>query len=120
MTDPIDGVQAIGATRRSPILALPAEVPSAGGPSSLGQEGAPRRVAPAGGSGETQDSVAMAALREKMKQLTAQFSPIRVSFLVNPKSQDVQIRVIDLASGEIIREVPPGDVMTPEQPNEPR
>lgn len=120
MADPIDGVQAVGATRRSPILSLPAEVPSAGSPSSLGQEGAPKRVAPADGSGETQDSVAMAALREKMKQLTAQFSPIRVSFLVDLKSQNVQIRVINLASGEIIREVPPGDALIPEQPNEPR
>ncbi len=120
MANPIDEVQAIGAARRSPILALPAEVPSTGGPSGLGQEDAPRRVAPADGGGETQDSTAMAALREKMKQLTAQFSPIRVTFLVDRKSQSVRIRVINLASGEIIREVPPGDVLTPEQPNEPR
>lgn len=118
MADPINEIQAIGATRRSPILAVPAEAPNAGAVSGLTREEAPRRVAPPEQGGETQDAMAMTALRDKMKRLMTQLAPIRVSFLVDRESQNVRIRVIDVATGEIIREVPPGDVLKSELPAE--
>lgn len=118
MADPADKVQAIGAAKRSPILRLPAEVPSTGATTNQSEEGAPKRVAPAEEGGEAQDSTAMNALSEKIKQLMAQLSPIRVSFLVDRESRDVRIRVVNATSGEVIREVPPGDVLGVETPEE--
>lgn len=118
MADPVDEVQAIGAARRSPVLGLPVEAPSAAGAFGPDQEEIPRRVAPAGEGGETQDLVAMTTLRERVKQLVTQLSPIRVSFLIDRESRNVRIRVIDVRSGEIIREVPPGDVLKPKPPTE--
>ena len=118
MADPVEEVQAISATKRSPILAMPVESPSRGGPADLTREEVSKPVAPVDEGGETQDLVSMTTLREKVKQLVAQWSPVRISFVVDRETREVRIRVIDVKSGEIIREVPPGQTLTPQPPED--
>lgn len=118
MADPVDEVQAIGAAKRSPILGLPVESPSTGGPAELSKEETSKPVRPVDEESELQDLVSMTALREKVRQLVAEWSPVRISFVVDRESREVRIRVIDVKSGEIIREVPPGETLTLKSPQE--
>lgn len=119
MPDPIEGVQAIGVTRRSPIQALPVEAPGAGSTSGLiTKEGeVPIRVTPSEEGSEAQDLTEMMSRHEKMKR-SMEWLPVRVSFVVDRESRKVRIRVIDASSGEIIREVPPSEKLVPESPAE--
>ncbi len=117
MADPIL-IEPIGSVRRLPIVELPQETQPAARPGGASPEGLPERVERSHLADEPEDAATTAMMREKIQQFLADQGPMRMRFLVDPETRAVRIRIINTASGEIIREIPPGDLTQPPEPPE--
>jgi|GEM_PF-5773031 len=117
MTDQIQ-VEPIGGVRRLPVVEFPQEVQSVVRPGGASLEGLPERIERSNTSEQSQDAATSGQMRDKNSQVLAQLSPIRFRFLVDQQNHAVRVRIIDTVSGEIIREVPPGDQTRPPEPPE--
>ena len=117
MTDQFQ-VEPIGGVRRLPVVEFPQEAQSVARPGGASLEGWPERVERISTSEQPQDAATSGQMSDKTSQFLAQLSPVRFRFLVDQQKRAVRVRIIDTVSGEIIREVPPGDQTRPPEPPE--
>lgn len=117
MADPLQ-VESVSGVRAVPAVGHPQEIRATARPGGSSDEGLPSRVTRSEAGAEPKEEATTRMLHEKMQQFMADLGPIRMRFLVDQETRAVRIRIINAASGEIIREIPPGDLTRPPEPPE--
>lgn len=111
MVDPLDEVQANRAIKQSPLPTQPAKSPDMEDQAQFTSEEALKRVVATDAGSQAQD-VVTTTWREGMERFASQKdTSLRISFLVNRENREVRFLVKNAESGEIIRIVPPSDVL---------